>query len=66
MNMGASPSMQELDARQFPNKRTYDKLLQSYSDTSVENDAINYIGFGTNEYLLSCGIAENHASNLMS
>ena len=63
MNMGASPSIQELDARQFPNKRTYDKLLQSYSDTSVGNDAINYIGFGTDEYLLSCGIAENHASN---
>jgi len=63
MNMGASPSMQELDARQFANKRTYDKLLRSYSDTSMENDAINYIGFGTDEYLLSCGIAEDHASN---
>jgi hypothetical protein len=63
LNMGASPSMQELDARQFANKRTYDKLLRSYSDTSMENDAINYIGFGTDEYLLSCGIAENHASN---
>jgi hypothetical protein len=63
MNMGASPSMQELDARQFANKRTYDKLLRSYSDTSMENDAINYIDFGTDEYLLGCGIAEDHASN---
>jgi hypothetical protein len=29
----------------------------------MENDVINNIGFGTDEYLLSCGIAENYASN---
>ena len=63
MSMGESPTIQELDAWQFANKRTYDKLLRCYSDTSVENDAINYIGFGGDEYLLSCGITENHASN---
>jgi hypothetical protein len=62
MNMGASPTMQELDARQFVNKRTYDKLLQSFLDTTVDNDAINFVGFGTDEYLLSCGITENHSS----
>lgn len=62
INMGASPTMQELDSRQFVNKRTYDKLLLTYLDTSDENDAINFIGFGSDEYMLSCGIDEDHAS----
>ena len=63
VNMGESPTMQELDSRQFANKRTYDKLLVTYLDTSVENDAISYIGFGGDAYMLSCGIGEDHASN---
>jgi hypothetical protein len=43
INMGASPTMQELDSRQFVNKRTYNKCLLTYLDTSNENenDAIN-------------------------
>ena len=62
INMGTSPTMQELDSRQFVNKRTYDKLLLTYLDTSNENDAINFIGFGGNEYMLSCGIDADRAS----
>jgi hypothetical protein len=63
MNMGKSPSMQELDSRQFLNKRTYDKLLMSFLDTSMDNDAINFIGFGSDEFLLSSGIREDQASS---
>jgi hypothetical protein len=61
--MGKAPSTQDLDSQQFLNKRTCNKLLISFLDTLVENDAINFIGFGTDEYLLSCGIFEDHASS---
>jgi hypothetical protein len=46
MNMCASPSLQELDARKFANKRTYDKLLLSYLDTDLATMNIcSVVGF---------------------
>ena len=36
--------------------------MQSYLDTTVNNDAISFAGFGTDKYLLSCGIRENYSS----
>lgn len=63
VNMGSSPSIQELDARKkFKNKTTYDKLLVTYLDDSVDNNAVNFIGFD-NEYLNDCGIADQYASD---
>ena len=63
MNMGKAPCIQELDSRQFITKRAYDNFLITFLDTSAENDAIIFIGFGTNDYLLSSGIREDHASS---
>lgn len=60
--MGSSPSIQELDARkQFMNKSTYDRLLVTYLDTSIDNTAVDYIGFN-NEYLNDCGITDQYAA----
>jgi hypothetical protein len=51
VNMGSSPTIQELDARkQFKNKSTYDKLLVTYLNTSIDSTVVNYIGFD-NRYL---------------
>jgi len=62
VNMGSSPSIQELDARkQFMNKSTYDRLLVTYLDTSIDNTAVDYIGFN-NEYLNDCGITDQYAA----
>lgn len=61
VNMGASPSIRELDARKkFMNKSTYDKLLLTYLDNSIDNIAVDYIGFN-DEYLNDCGIADQYA-----
>jgi hypothetical protein len=62
MTMGASPSMQDLDTRQFANKKTYDKLLLTYMDSTTENDAVNFVCFSPNEFLDSCGINDDQAS----
>ena len=46
VNMGSSPSIQELDTRkQFMNKTTYNKLLVTYLNNSIDNNAVNFIGF---------------------
>jgi hypothetical protein len=63
VNMGSSPSIQELDARkQFMSKNLNDKLLVTYLDDSIDNNAVNFIGFD-NEYLNDCGITDQYASN---
>ena len=63
MTTGASPSIQDLDTRQFANKKTYDKLLLStYLDSTAENNAVNYVSFSPNEFLDSFGIKDDQAS----
>jgi hypothetical protein len=62
VNMGASPSIRELDSRKkFSKKSTYDKLLATYLDDSAENSGLNFIGF-SDEYLNDCGIADEYAA----
>ena len=62
VTIGASPSIQDLDTRQFANKKTYDKLLLIYLDSTAENDAVNYVCFSPNECLDSSGIKDDQAS----
>jgi hypothetical protein len=44
------------------NKTTYNKLLVTYLNNSIDNNAVNFIGFD-NEYLNECGITDKYASN---
>ncbi len=61
---GHSPIHIVLDSQHFWNRRAHDKLFAIFLDTSIENDAINFIGFGIVKYVVSCPICKDHASGI--